>query len=366
VTYTKTDRAHTIYNAIVDVFDYNSTSECVTPLGLALHHTPDISPSQKVVVPAAGIGTYVLAAMLKGASPENITAVEISPSYHRLGSGIFSRFGVNYVLADFLEWSPGMEKFEVAIGNPPYQRGRNSDFYIQFMKKVNDILLDEAEWSLLSPTKGSMPSSKAQKHLKELGWSRLELGAESWFPGQQQTISIYSGEKGSEPGSLKVICGDHVGNYDFGSVFPVNAASETAISILNKFFSYDKKIPFNRTKEEPKTDYLFVSRMVKRYSPHKPKGGPLGLKVFVNQCGETKDGAFVECPKDQALEYQALLTDSPIYRYISANCLRAAFVPPLFWKQTPDFRGDTDEKIFKKLKLTSKETQAIMSWAEVN
>ena len=366
MTYTTIDRAQTLYNAIVDVFDYNSTSECVTPLGLALSHTPKIKPDQRVIIPAAGIGTYVLAALIKGASPENITAVEISPSYHRLGSGMFSRFGVNYVLENFLEWDPGMESFDVAICNPPYQRGRNSDFYIQFLKKTNEILVEGSNWSILSPTKGSMPSSKAQKPLKDLGWSRLELGAESWFPGQQQTISIYEGVKGSDPGSLEVICGDHVGHYPFGSVFPVNAASETAISILNKFFSYGEKIPFNRTKEEPSTDYLFVSRMVKRYSPHKAKGGPLGLRVFVNQCGESKDGAFIECPREKAVAYQDLLTNSPVYRYISANCLRAAFVPPLFWKQTPDFLGDNDEKIFKKLGLTSMEQEAIMSWAANN
>ena len=194
----------------------------------------------------------------------------------------------------------------------------------------------------------------------------MELGAESWFPGQQQTISIYEGTKGSDPGSLTVVCGSHVGEYGFGSVFPVNAASEVAISILNKFFSYEQKVPFNRTKVEPTTDYLFVSRMVKRHSPHKPKGGPLGLKVFINECGESKDGAFIECPVSKAEGYRSLLTDSPIYRYVSANCLRAAFVPPLFWKQTPDLLGYKGDEAFSKLGLTSVEKDTIMQWADTN
>jgi hypothetical protein len=106
--------------------------------------------------------------------------------------------------------------------------------------------------------------------------------------------------------------------------------------------------------------------MVKRYSPHKPKGGPLGLKVFVNQCGETKDGAFIECSETKARKYQNLLTDSPIYRYVSANCLRAAFVPPLFWRQTPDLLGCDLEEAFKELEITSSEKEAIINWASVN
>jgi hypothetical protein len=78
-----------------------------------------VKPDDTVCVPGAGIGTYVMAAIQKGVKPENIYAIEIDPKYYEFGSAIFDRFGVNYVFADFLEWSPSMQ-FDVIIGNPPY------------------------------------------------------------------------------------------------------------------------------------------------------------------------------------------------------------------------------------------------------
>jgi predicted RNA methylase len=123
-TYTISERATVIYNTVLDVFNWNQSSDRTTPLDFVRKQFKDVPAQGTICVPGAGIGTYVLVALEKGFLPENITAVEIDPMYYELGSGMFNRLGVNYVQADFLTWKPEMQ-FDVVIGNPPYSDTEN-------------------------------------------------------------------------------------------------------------------------------------------------------------------------------------------------------------------------------------------------
>jgi len=123
-TYNTTQRATKIYQTVVDVFDWDKSSDCVTPFDLAFKQLEAINVTGTLCIPGAGIGTYALAAMQRGFKPENIYAVELDAKYYELGSAMFERFGVNYVLANFLEWNPQMQ-FDAIIGNPPYSDTKN-------------------------------------------------------------------------------------------------------------------------------------------------------------------------------------------------------------------------------------------------
>ena len=123
-TYTTSERTKVIYNTVVDVFNWNKSSDRITPLDFVRKQFEDVPVQGTICIPGAGIGTYVLVALEKGFLPENITAVEIDPMYYELGSGMFNRFGVNYVHADFLTWGPKME-FDTIVGNPPYSDTEN-------------------------------------------------------------------------------------------------------------------------------------------------------------------------------------------------------------------------------------------------
>jgi predicted RNA methylase len=118
-TYTISDRALGIYKIATDVFDWSNNNECVTPMEVARKQFSGANPKGTVCIPGAGIGTYIVAALEAGFHPSDITAVEIVPAHYEIGNAIYRRFGVNYVLADFLEWNPQMQ-FDYVIGNPPY------------------------------------------------------------------------------------------------------------------------------------------------------------------------------------------------------------------------------------------------------
>jgi methylase of polypeptide subunit release factors len=199
--YTIPERAQKIYNTVVDIFDWRQNCDCVTPLDVALKQLEGADNTGTLCVPGAGIGTYVLAAIQKGFNPRRITAVELDPKYFELGSAIFERFGINYVHADFLTWNPQMQ-FDVVIGNPPYQKGKNSSFYVQFLKRAEEVLVPGGFFSMLVPSKAALISSKAQKFFTPLGLNLIEFGLESYFPHQGQPIAQFAGVKGEDRKSV--------------------------------------------------------------------------------------------------------------------------------------------------------------------
>ena len=138
-TYTTIERARKLYTTVLDVFNYNKSSDVVTPLAVAKRQVESIPADAKVCVPGAGVGTYVVALLEQGVAPENIFAVEFDPTYYELGSAMFERLGVRYVFSDFLDWQPNM-RFDVVIGNPPY--GRVSALAVKFLNKAAELTSD--------------------------------------------------------------------------------------------------------------------------------------------------------------------------------------------------------------------------------
>ena len=188
--YTVTETANRYYNGVVDVFEYNATNDVVTPLELARHQVRQIpTRSGNVLIPGAGIGTYVLACLLEGFTPEQITAVELNSAYSRLGFGVFSRFGVTYLRNDYLTFNSPM-KFNVIIGNPPYQDSstdsKDKKLWTRFVEQSLNLL--EIGGSLLFVTPNSLvgrtqlPAKRRELLSSKYSLDWIDHTAGSYFP----------------------------------------------------------------------------------------------------------------------------------------------------------------------------------------
>lgn len=202
---------------MVDVFDYNKTGDVVTPSALVQKQVDSIPLLEgKILIPGAGIGSYIPALLDKGVKPFNIYAVEISPAYTHLGRGIFSRFGVNYVNTDFLTWNPQMQ-FDVIVGNPPYQGGNfgkkvYKSLWPLFWAKSFNLLKDDGFVSLITPLTWCSPTNDLSKKDAIEGETRLwevfnkytsvadVTTIKSYFPGVGSTFSLVSVDKSGSEG----------------------------------------------------------------------------------------------------------------------------------------------------------------------
>ena len=133
---TTLEKASVIYRTVLNVVDYDRTSDCITPLEVARKQVVSLPKNGKFCVPGAGFGTYIYALIEHGVKPENIWAVELSPKYADFGALMFTRLGVNYIETDFLTWDPGV-KFDAIVGNPPY--GRNTSLAVKFLNKAIEL-----------------------------------------------------------------------------------------------------------------------------------------------------------------------------------------------------------------------------------
>ena len=142
------------YNLIAEVFSYNESTDVATPLALARSILRQVPVGGKVLVPGAGVGTFAVAAILEGHDPQDVTCVELCSSYSLLGGRFLSPLGVTYLQQDYLRWNPNM-KFDVIIGNPPYQdsnnKAKDQKLWMKFVEKSFALLADGGHLAMVTP-----------------------------------------------------------------------------------------------------------------------------------------------------------------------------------------------------------------------
>jgi len=186
------------YKSRKAIHGMRESSDQMTQWELALQMV-DAIPSHlfntQALVPGSGLGTFALALVHRGWSPDKIVCIEIDEGFALITQKRSP--DITSIHTDYLTWEPNMQ-FDVIIGNPPYQRPREvrnvgAPLWPDFIEKSVALVKDGGYVSLVVPSAWMKKSSRAK------AWKTLKnndlvsvIPDVSWaFPGVGSTFTVF-------------------------------------------------------------------------------------------------------------------------------------------------------------------------------
>uniref|UniRef100_A0A6C0HAD5 Uncharacterized protein n=1 Tax=viral metagenome TaxID=1070528 RepID=A0A6C0HAD5_9ZZZZ len=258
----------------------------------------------------------------------------------------------------------GLDGFDAVIGNPPYHKGKNSNFYVKFMDLAESVLKMGGYILYVIPNRFLIPGHKANHCINKFN---VELIMHTVNDFDVSTdIGYYLGVKSEniDNTSVKCIFKDNVEYYiNLNDPTPTanNSIEFKALSDNILRFNKHGKIKFIKSDKNniDKKNHIFIPRHWARYATSKSKGGRHVFKI-VNEFGD--DGRFVEINENTKENIIWYLTRSKIIRFITNNYASTVFIPPFIWKSIPniDFTIKYDNnQLYDLFGLTPEEKELI-------
>jgi hypothetical protein len=373
--------------------------EVFTPIELiekVMAHLPKSvwkNPDLKWIDPANGIGNfpvvifYKLDEGLKFWEPnekkrrkhiiENMLyMIELQSNNNRIARRIFETLcedcKPNILTANSLELTPQKlkakgfpEKYDIVMGNPPFQKGRNKMFYVYFIDLANKIIKDNGYLLYIIPNKILIPN-KANEAIKHFNPLFIYHTVNKYFLPTIISTTICA-----------VICKKEVFQketmveFDNGTMIvdletptPTQYNDIKLKEISDKIlFGKDKKY-LTTSKEKPDNPHLYISRVWIRYSPDKPDGG--GSHIFkvsdAPGAGDDGSGKYITIPDDITKSLLVwVLTRSEVMRFITKIYAGAMNVPAFIWDIIPfiPVKSEADAEVYRLLHLDASDIKTI-------
>jgi hypothetical protein len=255
----------------------------------------------------------------------------------------------------------GIGGFDIVIGNPPYQKGKDSNFYVKFINKFYIISKQGSYLNFIVPNRFFQPSHKSHKSIINYDIKIVYHNLNKHFPNVSTHIgSFLLINKSSQDFNRQVLCKFEKEDslIDLNTPIPtdINMSSIIYKNLLDKIIKR-KNIDFIKSGGD-----LYIKRQWKRWNSITEVGGDHVFNCVLNYDPKVdgKDGRWVKCEDIKKMEWY--LSKSNVIRFITKLFASAMNVPPFVWNIIPNIDLDKinkNEDLYKLFNLTDGEISII-------
>ncbi len=254
-----------------------------------------------------------------------------------------------------------LESFDIVLGNPPYQKGKDSNFYVKFIEKFYKISKKGAYLIFIVPNRFFHPSHKAHKSIINYDINIVHHNLNRYFPNISTHIGSFLLKKENSPNSNKeVLC-----KFDSGEVVvDLNTPIPTDIKMSDIAYKkiLDKIIKGENINLSKLNGDLYIKRQWKRWNSVTGIGGDHVFNCVLDYDPQRdgKDGRWIKCSDIKKMEWY--LSKSNIIRFLTKLFASAMNVPPFVWNIIPNIDLDkinNNEQLYEYFNLTEEEINLI-------
>lgn len=279
----------------------------------------------------------------------------------------YNEYNLNYYEGSTLEinikelWN--IDVFDAVIGNPPYNKGKNANFYVKFMEFSLNNLKDDGYNLFVIPNRFLIPKHQANKILSKFQVNYICHTVKDF--NVSTDIGYYLATKTNQINNTQIKClfnNSIIENINLDIPTPTANNSLEYKKLSDKILMKDPKITFIKDKKENLDDnHIFIPRHWTRYCSSKPKGGKHVFNI-IDEFGE--DGRYVKITPENKENIKWYLNRSKIIRFITNNYASTVFIPPFIWENIPLINFDdsyNDSELYEIFDLSESQIKLIES-----